>query len=199
MMNKIALVLAASMLLASTLPALAQETAPVPGATVTTTVTTTTDTSTEKSVTSETVVVDNPNIIEAAIKNPDLSTFVSAVAAAGLTAALQADGPYTVFAPTNEAFSKIPSWRLENWMKPENQDKLAALLKHHIVKGIVGSPEIKGSIKNAMTLQEDEIKIDGEGDAMLLDSVARVVKSDVTVRNGIIHTVDSVIIPKDMM
>lgn len=197
-MKKIAFAILASFCLTVALPVAAQDVS-APAASVTTSVTSTTNVSNGQTVTTETVAVNNPNIIEAAIKNPDLSTFVTMVATAGLTATLQEDGPYTVFAPTNEAFSKIPPRQLENWTKPENRDKLAALLKHHVVKGLVGSPEAKGDIKTAITLQDDELKVDGEGDAMLLDSVAKVVAPDIAVRNGVIHAVDTVIVPKDML
>ena len=132
-------------------------------------------------------------IVETAIAGK-FNTLVAAVKAAGLVEALSGDGPLTVFAPTDEAFAKLPKGTVENLLKPENKDQLVAILTYHVVKG--SNPAAKVLAQDSLkTLQGGEltVKQDAKG-AMVNDS--RIVKTDIDCSNGIIHVIDTVLIPK---
>ncbi len=129
-----------------------------------------------------------------AMNNPDLSTLVSALQAADLVATLQSDGPFTVFAPTNAAFEALPAGTLEDLLKPENKEKLASILKYHVVSGEVMSSDLQDG-QTAPTVEGSNItvKLDGQN-AMIND--ARVVAADVEASNGVVHVIDKVIMPE---
>ena len=136
----------------------------------------------------------NKNIVGIAAGNEDFSTLVAAVKAADLVETLSGDGPFTVFAPTNAAFEKLPKGTVETLLKPENKEKLAAILKYHVVPGKVMAADVKpGKVKTANG-KELEIKVDG--DTVMVDG-AKVVKTDITGTNGVIHVIDSVVLPKE--
>jgi uncharacterized surface protein with fasciclin (FAS1) repeats len=123
-----------------------------------------------------------------------VTTLVAAVKAAGLVDALKGPGPFTVFAPTNEAFAKLPPGTVESLLKPENKEKLKAILLYHVHAGeAVSSAELKdGSIS---TLNGQSLTINREGPTVTVND-ATVTKSDVQACNGVIHWVDTVILPK---
>ncbi|MEO9594907.1 fasciclin domain-containing protein [Rhodopirellula bahusiensis] len=132
------------------------------------------------------------NIVETAIA-AKFNTLVAAVKAGGLVETLSGEGPFTVFAPTDEAFEKLPEGTLESLLKPENKDQLVAILKYHVVAGKVPAKTVV-TLESAKTLGgEVSIKVN-DGTVMLNDKV-KVVKTDVMTSNGIIHVIDSVLLP----
>jgi uncharacterized surface protein with fasciclin (FAS1) repeats len=133
------------------------------------------------------------NIVEIASGNEDFSTLVAAVVAAGLAETLSGDGPFTVFAPTNEAFAKLPEGTVDELLKPENKEKLAGILTYHVVAGKVMSKDLSDGQK-AGTVNGQEITVTME-DGVKIDA-ATVVSADLEASNGVIHVIDSVIMPK---
>ena len=123
------------------------------------------------------------------------STLVAAVKAAGLVETLKGKGPFTVFAPTDEAFAKLPKETLESLLKPENKDKLAAILTYHVVAGKVTAADVV-KLTEAKTVNGKSVKITVENGVVKIDG-AKVTKTDVTCSNGVIHIIDTVIIPKE--
>ena len=117
---------------------------------------------------------------------------VAAVKAAGLAETLSGDGPFTIFAPTNEAFAKLPKGTVETLLKPENKDKLTSILTYHVVPGNVMAADVKPGKVKTVNGKEFEIKV--KGDAVMIDG-AKVVKTDIAGTNGVIHVLDSVILP----
>ena len=107
---------------------------------------------------------------------------------------LKGDGPFTVFAPTDEAFAKLPKGTLESLLKPENKDKLAAILTYHVVAGKVLAADVV-KIESAKTVNGQSVKISTKGDSVMVDG-AKVLKTDVLGTNGVIHVIDSVLLPK---
>ena len=133
-------------------------------------------------------------IVGNAAEAKNLTTLVAALKAAELVDALNGDGPLTVFAPTDEAFAKLPEGTLDNLLKPENKDQLVAILTYHVVPGKVMSSDIAGKQLSAKTLQGEEVKIDAMS-GVKVDN-ATVVSADIEAKNGVIHVIDTVIIPK---
>jgi len=133
------------------------------------------------------------NIVEIASGNEDFSTLVAAVVAAGLAETLSGTGPFTVFAPTNAAFAKLPAGTVEELLKPENKAKLASILTYHVVAGKVMSTDLSDGQK-AATVNGQEITV-AIGDGVQIDS-ANVTAADLEASNGVIHVIDSVILPK---
>jgi len=133
------------------------------------------------------------NIVEIASGNENFSTLVSAVVAAGLAETLSGTGPFTVFAPTNAAFAKLPAGTLEELVKPENKAKLAAILTYHVVAGKVMSKDLSDGQK-AATVNGQEITVT-TGEGVKIDN-ATVETADLEASNGVIHVIDSVIMPK---
>jgi uncharacterized surface protein with fasciclin (FAS1) repeats len=134
-----------------------------------------------------------PNIVEVAAGNADFSTLVAALKAAGLVDVLSGDGPFTVFAPTNAAFAKLPAGTVENLLKPENREQLVAILTYHVVPGKVMAADVVG-LESATTVQGSNISIAASDSGVTVDS-ANVVATDVAASNGVIHVIDSVILP----
>ena len=135
------------------------------------------------------------DIVDTAIAAGSFNTLVAAVQAAGLVDILKGEGPFTVFAPTDEAFAKLPAGTVEDLLKPENKDKLTAILTYHVVPGKVMAADIAGKEMGAKTVQGSEAMINATGDAVMIDG-AKVVTADVAADNGVIHVIDSVILPK---
>jgi uncharacterized surface protein with fasciclin (FAS1) repeats len=122
------------------------------------------------------------------------NTLVAAVKAAGLVDTLKGPGPFTVFAPTDEAFAKLPAGTLESLLKPENKDKLVDILKYHVVAGKVMAKDVV-KLNSAKTVEGQEVTIKTMGGKVMVND-AHVVKTDVAASNGVIHVIDSVILPK---
>jgi len=122
----------------------------------------------------------------------NFKTLVAAVKAAGLVDTLQGEGPFTVFAPTDEAFAKLPAGTVESLLKPENRDKLAAILKYHVVPGKVLAADVK--TMEAKTAQGQSVKLKVSDHGVTVDN-AKVVKTDLLAANGVIHVIDTVIMP----
>lgn len=132
-------------------------------------------------------------IVENAVASK-FGTLVAAVKAAGLVETLSGKGPFTVFAPTDAAFAKLPAGTLESLLKPENKEKLIAILKYHVVSGQVMAKDVV-KLTSAKTVQGSEVQIKVAGNQVNIDN-AKVVKADVLSSNGVIHVIDSVILPK---
>lgn len=131
------------------------------------------------------------NIVKVASGNPDFSTLVKALAAADLVEALQGPGPFTVFAPNNAAFNKLPAGTLEDLLKPANKAKLAAILKNHVVEGKVMAANVKsGPVE---TLNGEDVVID-VADGKVKFGNAVVTDTDIEASNGVIHEIDTVVI-----
>jgi uncharacterized surface protein with fasciclin (FAS1) repeats len=133
------------------------------------------------------------DIVETAASNPAFSTLVAAVKAAGLVETLQGEGPFTVFAPTNAAFAKLPAGTVEDLLKPENKDKLVAILTYHVVAGNVMAADVV-KLTKATTVQGSDIMIDTSDGVKVND--ATVTQTDLKTKNGVIHVIDTVIIPE---
>lgn len=136
------------------------------------------------------------DIVGLAAGNKDLSTLVAAVKAAGLVETLQSEGPFTVFAPTNEAFAALPAGTLESLLKPENKDKLVKILTYHVVSGDIYSKNLKNG-QTAKTVEGEDIKVSVAKSGVKINS-ANVVGADVKARNGVVHVIDAVILPPSM-
>lgn len=132
------------------------------------------------------------NIVETAIEAGSFKTLVAAVTAAGLAETLQGDGPFTVFAPTDEAFAKIPAATLTDLLKPENKSKLAGILTYHVVAGKVTAADVV-KLTSAKTVNGQEVKIDA-ADGVKINN-ATVTTADVETSNGVIHIIDAVLMP----
>lgn len=136
---------------------------------------------------------EKQTIVGIAAGNDDFSTLVAAVTAAGLVETLSGEGPFTVFAPTNEAFAKLPEGTVETLLKPENKEKLVAILTYHVVAGKVMAADVApgevatvNGAKASITVVNGGVKIDA----------ANVVATDIEGPNGVIHVIDSVILPQ---
>ena len=134
------------------------------------------------------------DIVQTAIDAGSFKTLVAAVKAAGLVETLKGKGPFTVFAPTDEAFAKLPAGTVENLLKPENKSKLVAILTYHVLLSKVMSKDIAGKKMMAKSVQGSEINVDATK-GVKVDN-ATVVKADIEASNGVIHVIDTVIMPK---
>jgi uncharacterized surface protein with fasciclin (FAS1) repeats len=123
----------------------------------------------------------------------NFSTLCAAIGAAGLAKTLQGPGPFTVFAPTDEAFAKLPKGTVEGLLKPENKAKLAGILTYHVLPGKVMAADVK--TMKAKTVNGQELAIKVSGGTVTADE-AKVIKTDVAASNGVIHAIDAVIMPK---
>ena len=137
---------------------------------------------------------DKKDIVDTAVGAGSFKTLVAAVKAAGLVETLKGEGPFTVFAPTDEAFAKLPKGTVEDLLKPENKKKLVAVLTYHVVPGKVMAKDVVG-LKEAKTVQGSSAKITVADGKVKIDA-ANVVKTDIETSNGVIHVIDSVILPK---
>jgi transforming growth factor-beta-induced protein len=139
--------------------------------------------------------VAEQTIVETAIAAGSFKTLVAAVGAAELVDTLNGKGPFTVFAPTDEAFAKLPKEKLEWLLKPENKATLAAILTYHVVPGAVKAADVV-KLSNATTVQGQRVDIKVDGGKVTVDG-ANVVKTDIACSNGVIHVIDTVILPVD--
>jgi len=134
------------------------------------------------------------DIVDTAVSAGQFNTLVAAVQAAGLVDTLKGEGPFTVFAPTDEAFAKLPAGTVDDLLKPENKDKLVAILTYHVVPGKVMSSDIAGKKMMVDTVQGGKLSIDATDGVKVND--ATVVSADVEADNGVIHVIDMVVIPE---
>ena len=133
------------------------------------------------------------DIVDTAVKAGDFKTLVAAVKAAGLVDTLRGKGPFTVFAPTDEAFAKLPPGTVDDLLKPANKAKLVAILTYHVVPGKVTAEEVAGKTLNAKTVEGQPLKIDAMNGVMVDN--AKVIRPDIMASNGVIHVIDTVLIP----
>tara|TARA_R110002060_G_scaffold4280_1_gene6762 strand:- start:11 stop:511 length:501 start_codon:yes stop_codon:yes gene_type:complete len=133
-------------------------------------------------------------VVENAANNADFSTLVAAVKVAGLAETLSGSGPFTVFAPTNAAFEKLPAGTVEKLLKPENKDQLVKVLTYHVVPGKVMAKDVV-KLTEAKTVEGSDVTIAVSGGVVTVDN-AKVVKTDINSSNGVIHVIDTVILPK---
>ncbi len=134
------------------------------------------------------------DIVDTAIQAGKFSTLATALRAAGLVETLKGDGPFTVFAPTDEAFAKLPQETLRELLKPENKDKLTAILTYHVVAGKIMARDVV-NVNTATTVQGQSIKIDAK-DGVKIDG-SKVITADIEATNGVIHVIDAVLMPSN--
>ena len=133
------------------------------------------------------------DIVDTAVAAGSFKTLVAAVTAADLVATLKSTGPFTVFAPTDEAFAKLPATVIADLLRPENKAKLQGILTYHVVAGQVMAADVV-KLKSAKTVQGQEVAINTDKGVMV--NGANVVKTDIVCSNGVIHVIDAVILPK---
>lgn len=153
---------------------------------------------TETDMDMEEVVEEEPetpanSIVDIAISSPDHSTLVSALQAAGLVETLQGDGPFTVFAPTNDAFAALPAGTVDNLLKPENEEMLTSILTYHVVSGSVMAGDLSDG-QTITTLQGDELTVSIENGTVMINE-ATVTTPNLEGSNGVIHVIDGVLMP----
>lgn len=133
------------------------------------------------------------DIVDTAVSAGQFNTLVTAVQAAGLVDTLKGDGPFTVFAPTDEAFAKLPAGTVDELLKPENRDQLVSLLTYHVVPGKIMSKDIAGKTAQVDSVQGSKLSVDAT-DGVTVDN-ANVIAADIEASNGVIHVIDSVVMP----
>lgn len=148
----------------------------------------------DESMTSEAPAEEAQDIVAIASANDDFSTLVAAVAAAGLVEVLQGEGPFTVFAPTNDAFAALPAGLVDKLLMPENKDVLVKILTYHVVSGAVLAADVTAG--EVPSVEGQNITVTTEGGVMVND--ANVVATDIIASNGVIHVIDAVILPPDV-
>jgi uncharacterized surface protein with fasciclin (FAS1) repeats len=136
---------------------------------------------------------DRKDIVDTAVGAGSFKTLAAALKAADLVDALKGKGPFTVFAPTDEAFAKLPAGTLDDLLKPENKEKLTAILKYHVVAGSVKAADVV-KLKEAETLNGQKVKVDTTDGVKV--NHAKVLKTDIACTNGVIHVIDHVLIPQ---
>jgi uncharacterized surface protein with fasciclin (FAS1) repeats len=137
----------------------------------------------------------NQDIVDTAVGAGQFKTLAAALGAAGLVETLKGPGPFTVFAPTDEAFAKLPAGTVENLLKPENKAKLAAILTYHVVPGTVKAEQVT-KLDEAKTVNGATVKVSTEDGKVMIND-ATVVKADIEASNGVIHVIDRVILPPE--
>jgi uncharacterized surface protein with fasciclin (FAS1) repeats len=135
------------------------------------------------------------NIVQTAMAAGSFETLVAAVKAAGLVETLSGEGPFTVFAPTDEAFAKLPEGTVESLLKEENKDRLVQILTYHVVPSKVTAKDVV-KLKKAKTVEGREIAIEAADGKVMFDD-AHLVQADVMASNGVIHVIDTVLIPAE--
>ena len=140
------------------------------------------------------VTVHALDIVDTAVSAGQFNTLVAAVEAADLESTLKGDGPFTVFAPTDEAFAALPEGTVENLLKPENKDQLIAVLTYHVVSGKIMSSDIAGTKAMVESVQGSELDVDATN-GVTVDG-ATVVTADIETDNGVIHVIDRVVLPQ---
>lgn len=152
------------------------------------------------------VEVETPNIVGVAVGNENFSTLVAAVKAAELVETLSGDGPFTVFAPTNDAFGKLPEGTIDTLLKPESKATLTGILTYHVVAGKFMAADVVAAIKanngsfTADTVQGEKITLMMDGENVVIKDAkggtSVIIMTDVAASNGVIHAIDTVIMPK---
>jgi uncharacterized surface protein with fasciclin (FAS1) repeats len=137
---------------------------------------------------------DKADIVDTAVKAGSFNTLAAALKAAGLVDTLKGAGPFTVFAPNDAAFAKLPAGTVDDLLKPENKSKLVAILTYHVVSGDVRAAQVAG-MTSAKTVQGGELKIAAANGEVTVDG-AKVITADIACTNGVIHVVDTVLMPK---
>jgi uncharacterized surface protein with fasciclin (FAS1) repeats len=145
-------------------------------------------------VTQATVNAESKDIVDTAVSAGSFTTLAKALQAADLVGTLKGPGPFTVFAPTDEAFAKLPAGTLESLLKPENKAKLQRILTYHVVPGKVTAADVV-KLSSAKAVSGDTLTIAVRNGGVTIDQ-ARVVRTDVAAANGVIHVIDAVILPK---
>lgn len=141
------------------------------------------------------VQVRAQDIVDTAVSAGQFNTLVAAVQAAGLVETLKGEGPFTVFAPTDEAFAALPAGTVENLLKPENKDQLIAVLTYHVVPGKIMSADIAGKSSQVASVQGSNLSVDATMGGVKVDQ-ASVVTADIETDNGVIHVIDQVVLPQ---
>lgn len=162
--------------------------------------------SNEEVETTEVAEVETPNIVGVAVGNENFSTLVAAVKAADLVETLSGDGPFTVFAPTNDAFAKLPEGTINTLLKPESKATLTGILTYHVVAGKFMAADVVAAIKEnngtftANTVQGEKISLMMDGNNVVIKDAkggkSVIIMTDVPASNGVIHAIDTVIMPK---
>ena len=134
------------------------------------------------------------DIVDTAVAAGDFKTLAAALNAAGLVDTLKGAGPFTVFAPTDAAFAKLPAGTVEDLLKPENKEKLVAILTYHVVSGKVMAKDVV-KLTEAKTVNGKSVKVMAKGGKVMVDG-ANVVRTDIQCSNGVIHVIDSVLLPQ---
>lgn len=134
------------------------------------------------------------DIVDTAVSAGKFQTLVTAVKAAGLVDTLKGDGPFTVFAPTDEAFAKLPAGTVDDLLKPENKEKLVAVLTYHVVPGKIMSSDIAGKTAEVETVQGSKLSVNATKGVKVDE--ANVTSADIETSNGVIHVIDTVVLPK---
>jgi uncharacterized surface protein with fasciclin (FAS1) repeats len=137
---------------------------------------------------------DKKDIVDTAIAAGSFNTLAKALTAAGLVETLKGKGPFTVFAPTDDAFAKLPAGTLEDLLKPENKEKLKSILTYHVVSGKLKAAAVI-KLKTIKTVNDQELKITVKDGTVMVDN-AKVTKTDIMCSNGVIHVIDAVLMPK---
>lgn len=134
------------------------------------------------------------DIVDTAVAAGSFTTLVAAVKAAGLVDTLKGSGPFTIFAPTDDAFKALPAGTVETLVKPENKDQLVKILTLHVLAGKVMAADVTGKTMSPKSVSGEELHVDGTNGVTV--SGAKVVKADIACTNGVIHVIDKVIMPK---
>lgn len=135
------------------------------------------------------------DIVDTAVAAGSFTTLVTALKAAGLVETLKGPGPFTVFAPTDDAFAKLPAGTVQDLLKPENKAKLVKILTYHVVPGKVTSKELAGKKLMVKTVEGSDVSIDATQGGVTVNG-AHVIKADIDTSNGVIHVIDAVLMPK---
>ena len=138
--------------------------------------------------------ISQKDVVGTAAAAGDFTTLVTAIKAAGLVETLKGEGPFTVFAPTDEAFAKLPSGTLENLLKPESKQQLSSILTYHVVPGKVMASDVV-NLSQAKTVNGQSLTIKTSDGAVMVNN-AKVTKTDIDCSNGVIHVIDTVVLPK---
>lgn len=137
------------------------------------------------------------DIVDTAVAAGKFKTLVAAIKAADLAETLKGDGPFTVLAPTDEAFDKLPEGTVEELLKPENKKKLVAILTYHVIPAKATAADVaKLDGRSVKSVQGGALKVSANGDHVMIDK-AKVVKADIACSNGVIHVIDTVLLPPD--
>jgi uncharacterized surface protein with fasciclin (FAS1) repeats len=140
------------------------------------------------------MITETHDIVDTAVAAGSFTTLVAAVTAAGLVDTLKGEGPFTVFAPSDDAFAKLPAGTVEDLVKPENKDKLSAILTLHVLAGKVLAADIAGKTLTPASVNGEVLSVEGT-DGVTVNG-AKVVSADIECKNGVIHVIDTVLLPK---